>query len=311
MTISNWGADLVKAAKFFENLHAKKEIRVVTHHGTFHADDVACVAYLINEYPEAKITVVRTREKVADFDLMLDVGREDYIGEDCIKLDHHAPECLEQKYENGVRVSAVAKLLECMYAKKDPMYLSILRKKVIWPISAQDNGQNIEGVFVNPLCWVRYYNPSADCKELADQYFFKAVNTACDILKRIHATIDNVLKDKDVWEKGYSSISDDGVVVLDKPMAWGEYLFNTKCEKEVKLLIFPHATRGWVLRTIPSEEDGFGAKYPLPRTWWGFQEDPYNNDHDMIFCHNTGFMAVFHEQYQAIRAAHYALEKLG
>jgi uncharacterized UPF0160 family protein len=94
-------------------------------------------------------------------------------------------------------------------------------------------------------------------------------------------------------------------MTLEKGMPWMEYLFSGY-EDKINFLVFPHAVKGWVLRTIPTKEGGFDAKVKMPEMWWGYSAE--NGDTNppvkgMTFCHNTGFMAVFETEHDAQIAA--------
>jgi uncharacterized UPF0160 family protein len=299
----NEGFKVAEAAKFLdEKIGAKEEIVIQVHHGVFHADDVACVAMIINNFM-GTVKVVRTREDVPDADLVLDVGREDSVTGDQLKLDHHQPEARTQMYENGVKACALAKLMELLYVDEDDMKLNLLRKKIIWPIAANDNGQEIEGIMSNPLSWVKFYNP--DDRSKSDEAFLEAVGIASKILMKIEESIAVTMASKEIWEKGLDGLTSKGIMTLEKGMPWMEYLFSGY-EDKINFLVFPHAVKGWVLRTIPTKEGGFDAKVKMPEIWWGYSAE--NGDTNppvkgMTFCHNTGFMAVFETEHDAQIAA--------
>ena len=252
----NEGFKVAEAAKFLdEKIGAKEEIVIQVHHGVFHADDVACVAMIINNFL-GTVKVVRTREDVPDADLVLDVGREDSVTGDQLKLDHHQPEARTQMYKNGVKACALAKLMELLYVDEDDMKLNLLRKKIIWPIAANDNGQEIEGIMSNPLSWVKFYNP--DDRSKSDEAFLEAVGIASKILMKIEESIAVTMASKEIWEKGLEGLTSKGIMTLEKGMPWMEYLFSGY-EDKINFLVFPHAVKGWVLRTIPTKEGGFDA----------------------------------------------------
>lgn len=308
MKIKNMDINMEVANKFFENLNKKDTIKFVTHHGLFHADDVCCAAMISNLYPDKNIEVIRTRENIEDFDIMLDVGRSDEVTENQLRLDHHQDEAKENTYDNKVRACALAKFAEVYYG--DDAHMHLLRKKLLYPVSANDNGQEIENLHPSPFAWVKYMNPNgAISQKVSDGMFCKAVEIARVILKKIEDNITFTLESKPIWDIGVLNMSIDGIIVLEQGMPWMEYLFGSDVEDVSKFVIFPHATHGWVLRTIPTKEGGYVAKYPLPYGWWGTTAQDNKFD-GMEFCHNTGFMAVFTTKEQAIAAAEYVISQL-
>lgn len=310
MCIKNFEFDKEVAKKFFTSLRNKPTIKLVTHHGIFHADDVCCAAFISNVLSNSNVELVRTRENLETFDLMLDVGREDIITEAQIKLDHHQPEASQQRYLNGVKACALAKLVEVYYADEKPMFKNLLRKKLLYPVSANDNGQDIEGLQANPFSWVKFFNPQDNqSQQQSNVMFCKAVEIARVILKKIMASVESTMENIPVWEAGLNSMTPDGIVVLDKGVPWMEYMYGSDAEDIIKYIIFPHITHGWVLRTVPTIEGGFVAKYPLPYGWWGASIEDNKFD-GLEFCHNTGFMAVFGTREQALAGAEYAVSQL-
>ena len=125
--------------------------------------------------------------------------------------------------------------------------------------------------------------------------------------RKIDEQIKAILDDEPTWNDAVSKMS-DGIIVLDKGVAsWPDFFFGSSVEDKAMFIIFPHDVRGWVLRTIPTEEGGFTARYKLPSEWYGAPEGFVEGG---IFCHNNGFMAVFETKEDAVRAAHIAVENL-
>lgn len=87
-----------------------KTIRIVTHDGPFHADDVLAVAWLIHTHPFSRVDIIRTRDvqKLKDaindgLSLLIDVGGKCNIAMGW--LDHHMAEG-RPNWEDGTPMAA-------------------------------------------------------------------------------------------------------------------------------------------------------------------------------------------------------------
>ena len=121
----------------------KSKIKVVTHDGSFHADDVfACAALsLWAERNGRKIEIIRTRDEnlIKRADIVLDVGME--YDPEKNKFDHHQKDGAGER-EFGIRYSSFG-----LVWKKFGIELSgsekaakVIDKILVAPIDAYDNG---------------------------------------------------------------------------------------------------------------------------------------------------------------------------
>jgi len=194
-------------------------IKIGTHNGVFHADDVLSVAlikwyyfnklqtyitgtdlkkYLDDYNVRFEFEVIRTRDtdKLNQCDWVVDVfnGNEDVIDEINKKyyFDHHPDDNKYSKfYPNGIKMAACGKVASYIF-KDNPAKLKFLRENLLYAVEAQDNGQDISefGKYYNPISFVHLMNPLWNERVLVfdtseQTAFTKAVDMVYDVLVRI------------------------------------------------------------------------------------------------------------------------------
>src|SRR5690242_9388749 len=119
-------------------------MKLGTHNGSFHADEVFATAFLLKLYPQAQIVRSREKDVLSACDIVYDVGRGKY--------DHHARD--KEFRENGIPFAASG-LIWRDFGKQilqkegvdDPNLVNSLVAEIdenfVQPLDAQDNGVNI------------------------------------------------------------------------------------------------------------------------------------------------------------------------
>ena len=175
-------------------VEAQEEIRVCVHGGLFHADDALCIGMLKAVFPDKKISVQRSRDdKVWEScNLILDVGGKQALEDGRLWLDHHQPEeqwAFKPEQENGVKPAACTLLAEVLFCEEQD-YLVALKKEFLDGVSAQDNGQKLDGVSDSMLKAVHYLNPCWDeDTEEAEALFEEAVGISRRVFERVDHSI--------------------------------------------------------------------------------------------------------------------------
>ncbi len=213
-------------------------IKIGTHNGIFHADDVLSVAlikyfYLNNlkvqlqnsaletylEYSDVKFEfeVVRTRDIITlnTCDWVVDVfnGNEDVVDEvnKRFYFDHHCEDNKYSKfYPNGIKMAACGKVAEYIF-KDDPAKLKYLRENLLYAVEAQDNGQDVSefGKYYNPISFVHLLNPvwtersggNISRRSSVTNAFNKAVDMVYNILERILISYDAAKKAEEMIDE--------------------------------------------------------------------------------------------------------------
>lgn len=137
----------------------KQNIKIQTHDGKFHCDDVTAISLLTNYYGQNgyDVSVIRSREISEDSDIFVDVGGQ-YDPEN-LKFDHHQESCDEKWTETSkIPLSSVGMIWkhygkEIVEINTDNLseehieeIVNIIYYKIIQEIDGSDNGINmIEG----------------------------------------------------------------------------------------------------------------------------------------------------------------------
>ena len=294
----------------------KEKIKLVTHNGSFHADDIfACATlFLALEKSEREIEVTRTRdkEKISGGDYVFDVGGV----YDSLKnrFDHHQRGGAGQKngidYSSfglvwqkfGVEVSGSEKVSEVVY------------KILVAPIDAFDNGIDLvkhTRVVAPYLIEQAFFSMLPSWQEIEsniDETFLKCVSMAKEILIReIRHAEAYVLAEKAV-SLAYQNADDKRIIVLDKDYP-SEF---TKSNYPLAyFVVYPRKDSSWGAKAIHEEAKSFKNRKDFPASWGGFTGDKLasiSGVPDAIFCHRALFMVVAKSKESAIKLAKLALE---
>jgi uncharacterized UPF0160 family protein len=274
-------------------------MKVATHPGNFHADDVFAVAAL--GLAVGALEVVRTRDPAlqASADVRIDVGgRADPATGD---FDHHQKGGAGER-ENGVRYASFGLVWREYGAALagDAASAARVDDSLVQGVDANDTGQAI----IQPLIGdVRPMSVSAIVgrlnaawdeeltREEEDARFAQAVALATDILQREIAEAAAVLRAQQRVAAAIARAADPRVIELDRNMPWRETVIRTA--PEALFVIYPKAD-GWGLQAVPQRLSGFDNRRDLPAAWTGragTELAAVTGVPDAIFCHPAGFYA--------------------
>ncbi len=290
-------------------------LRVGTHSGSFHADEVFALATL--RLARGPLEVVRSRdpERLARCALRVDVGRrhDPATGD----FDHHQGGVGER--ENGIRFAsfglvwrAVGRELagsEAVWAAVDAL--------LVTPIDAGDNGQElydprIEGVQPYGISGaIAAMNPPWDTEDGA-QVERAAFDDAIDVAERI---LRDELARAQARERAADLVraalardaaGDRRILELDRGMPWREVVLAEA--PEVLFVVYPR-TNDWGVQAVPAAAHGFANRRDLPEPWAGLEGEELQRASgvaDAVFCHVARFLAVARSRDGAL-----ALARLG
>ncbi len=286
---------------------------IVTHDGTFHADDVFAVATLLLLEPTA--AVVRTRDENigAVADVAVDVGG--VYDETRNRFDHHQIGGAGAR-ENGVPYAAFGLVWRRSGTTLagDADSAARVDALLVTPIDASDNGVDLVVPADTDLSSytiadaVRAFNPTWLEKEAdRDTAFSEAVAFAQKIIsrevKRAQATCAGAAQ----VERAYAASGDKRLVILDEDFSWKDIL-----AKRPEPLYVVHPQNGtWRLYSVRDNPHLFVNRKDLPETWAGLRDAELTRVtgvRDAVFCHRNRFMAVAKSKEGAIALAKLALE---
>lgn len=310
---------------FFEG---KQKIKLITHGGNFHADEVFAVATisLITEREGKELEVVRTRDE-SEFekaDILVDVGM--VCEPENFRFDHH------QKGGAGFHFGNDSSKAEIKipYASfglvwkhfgeslcEDKEVAKKIEKKLVVPVDARDNGINIfknliEGVQDYSISreLVQVFRPTwRDAQEKSDQRFKELLEIFKKILENeIKVCRDLISGEKKVLEE-INKQNQPEVLILKDNIFWDEVVSRFK---NIKVVVAPESdTDTWSAECAKDDPKNFESdRVTFPENWWGLRSEELveaSGIHDAVFCHRNGFFAVAKSKESAILMAKKAL----
>lgn len=261
--------------------------KIIVHSGTFHADDVMCVAIMKSLYPGIQIERVSGSPKSVEDDVIIaDIGQGRY--------DHHQKDAMLR--EDGKKYAACG-LIYRDFGRQlflTEEWYKDFRRKYIIPIEDSDNGG--QG---NPLSeMIMTYNPCwDDDMSLADKRFLEAVGVFLQLVKREQKMEQAELRANPLIDSYIKNSVNREIVIMEKFVPWQENV----CKTDAQFVIYPNFRGGYVLRSVPVVENSGELRVPVLAK---------ENMRGCTFAHVNRFLAIFQTQEQAVDAANYILESI-
>jgi len=288
-----------------------KKIKIGTHNGTFHCDEVmACyLLKLLPEYKDAEIVRSRDPAVLDACDIVVDVGGVFDAAK--LRFDHHQRSFDESMhslsaakypwktklssaglvyYHFGLRIFA-----HLLHSKPEHELVQILYKKVyenlIEEIDAVDNGIDVcsEGtpryqITTTLSQRVGRCNPSWNQK---DKNEWDGFNQALSLVKeefldRIHFYRDSWWPARSLVEASITnrfSVHPSGqIAVIEKGgCPWKDHLFSLEEERQIKgqilYLLYEDTSGQWRVQCVPEELGTFTNRKSLPEAWRGIRDE--------------------------------------
>lgn len=297
----------------------KKKI-LVTHDGTFHADDLFATAVL-SILNDGNIKIIRTRDpKMFERgDYVYDVGGEYNISKNI--FDHH------QKEGAGVRPNGIPYasfgLVWKTYGEKicgSKEVADIIDINLAQPIDAIDNGVDIvKPIFsgVMPYSVINlFYNYLPTWKESnknIDQIFKEQVKEAEKLLLREIEVMKSFIEGKNIILENYKNTEDKRIIIVD--INFPRYLYQDTLSAltEPLYIVMPsgHSSM-WKVECIHKSPVSLECRKLFPEAWRGFFDNnpklkEITGISDVTFCHRSGFLAITLSKEGAIKLAQKAL----
>jgi uncharacterized UPF0160 family protein len=274
-------------------------LRVGTHSGSFHADEVFALAVL--RMAKGPLEIVRTRspEKLATCALRVDVGRR--YDPETGDFDHHQGDVGER--ENGIRYASFGLIWKAFGEELagSPEVAASIDGRVVAPIDAGDNGQELYEPLVDGAVpyavpgVIAAMNPPWDAEDGANAEraaFDEAVDLAEGILRRELQASQGRARAADLVRAALERATDPRILELDRGMPWRGVVRDAP---EVLFVVSPRSRGDWSLQAVPAGDHGFANRLALPESWAGLEGEPLQQVTgvaDAVFCHVARFMAV-------------------
>ena len=279
--------------KMTENIF---EANLVTHAGTFHADEVMATVILGKVFHE--ITVCRTTkvpDKLKRGTIVYDIGGGCY--------DHHQIGGNGRR-ENGVPFAAAgliwgkfgSKVL-AKYGNPSGVWKKIDRA-LIQGIDAVDNGTmpavDYPAYTMGISQIISGFNPCWDSNESSDEAFVKAVLFAETIFDNVLKSTISRVKARTIVEEEINK-TEGHILVLDRFVTWKEAICSPWCEnaKNIWFVVFPSNRDGYNWHGVSKEYGEFELRVPVPKEWRGLYAEELQEVTGVetaSFCHRDGFV---------------------
>jgi uncharacterized UPF0160 family protein len=295
----------------------KKKIRIITHSGKCHADDVFAVAALVLLHKQQNLSyeIIRSRDhSVWDSgDYVIDVGGVYDASRN--RFDHHQ-EGRAGARDDGIFYSSFGLIWksygETLCGSKDTA--DIIENKLVEPIDAADNGICITEQKYSHLKpyeignVVEAFSLGWEERRDFDEIFFEILEVAKKILEREIIRAKGMTKAREHIEQAYKDTEDKRLILLDRYYPHRDVLQKYR---EPLFVIYPTDDGMWHLKAVPANGASFENRKDLPISWAGKTDGALalaTGVSDAIFCHNNLFLAVAKTKEGAMTLAKKAIE---
>ncbi len=293
------------------------KIKLVTHNGSFHADDIfaAATLSLLLEKKGKAFEIIRTRdiETIKAGDYVFDVGG--IYDESINSFDHHQKE-FNKKRENGIMYSSFG-LVWKKFGKElteSDKIVELIDKHLAAPVDASDNGFDlVEAKYDILPYFIQHFFSSMrptwrETNVTNDERFLECVKIAKVVLSReIIQAKDSVLAEEKVISI-YQNAKDKRIIVLDEDYPYQDILDNLP---ELLFIIYPRNNDDlWGVRAARKDKTTFKNRKDFPEGWAGLRDQELQKVtgiSDAVFCHKALFLAVAKSKEGAFKLAELAL----
>lgn len=294
-------------------------VKLITHNGSFHADDVfaAATLSLMLEKNGESFEIIRTRnpEIINEGDYVFDVGG--IYNANANRFDHHQMGGAGGR-KNGIEYSSFG-LVWKKYGEElcaSEKIKEIIDNKLVTPVDANDNGinlcsNNFENIFQYTLDNVvaTFWPTSLENVE-KDEQFFKALIWAKEILKREIKKINDEIEIIKIIQNLYKNSKDKRLVVIDIP-GISRYEIWDALQNFPEPLFAVYKSEEWRIVAIQLNYNSFVNRKDFPKKWAGLRNEELQKITgipDATFCHRKLFLAGAETKEGAIKLAELALK---
>ncbi|MFA5931923.1 MAG: MYG1 family protein [Candidatus Paceibacterota bacterium] len=299
-----------------------KNKKIVTHNGSFHADDIfSCATISLMLEKEGKtFEIFRTRDEgiIENGDYVFDVGGIHDTEKN--RFDHHQKGGAGKRPNNDIEYAAFGLVwkkfgIEICGTQRVVDYID---QRLVSPVDAGDNGFDlVENKYdVSPYYIQHFFNAmrptwleKSESSEITDdKMFLKCVEIAKVILSReIIQAKDALLAEEKVLAL-YNSAEDKRIIVLDKDYSYEHILNNFP---EPLYVIYERVSDNlWGVRAVRKDTKTFKNRKDFPASWAGLRDEELEQESGVkgaVFCHKGLFLVVAKTKEAAIALAQKAL----
>lgn len=300
----------------------KKKKTIVTHNGSFHADDIFACATLTLFLDQQNIPykIIRTRDEeiINAADYVIDVGS--IYDRESERFDHHQPGGAGKR-ENGIPYASFGLVWE-KYGPSlcsNTTIVSDIDRRIAQPIDAIDNGISISLPSDTGLCDYGIYGiigayqntwKEAGQDELQLSNFLCLVDFFKRLLVREIDRSKHRLEMMDKIQETYDEAENKVILEIPYHVTVGALIQVLHKHKEVMYIVC-RSNSNWKALAMRKEACSFENRKSLPVSWAGKRGQDLadiTGVPDAMFCHNAVWMAVAKSREGAWRLAELALE---
>lgn len=298
----------------------KKKKILITHSGTFHADDMfACATLgLLLDKQGFGYKIIRTRDEnlIKTGDFVVDVGGE-YNAERNL-FDHHQIGGAGVR-ENGIPYASFG-LVWKQFGEQLAGSLQAMKRiddNLVASVDATDNGVSVtKSLFPDINSYgihsiISAFLPSWKETESADvdKTFLQFVSHAKTLLSReIIKARDLIEGEKEVAEI-YKNTEDKRLIVMDSYLPWKKELSKYP---EPLYLVSKGNDGNWNLSCVRDDLSNFTNRKDMPVSWAGLRGEELakvTGVQDAVFCHTKRFFCVTKSKEGALKLGEIALKE--
>lgn len=275
-------------------------LRVATHSGTFHADDVFAYS-ILKAATGGEVSLTRTRDGavLATADVVFDVGgvfdpaarRYDHHMRDKPLREDGAPYSSAGLVWRDFGIEAVRSLLPGAGDGDAAFVWTAVDGGLIRDVDLMDNGATtpMPGHF---SILVEAWNPTfAEDGRDETEAFLAAADLAAAVLARACARAHADVLARQEVACAARRAGDPAILLLDRRVPWEEAVFALGLDR--LLYVVRPAGAAWTCNAVPPEKGSFAQRRPLPDAWAGLRDDALaavSGVGDATFCHPARFV---------------------
>ncbi len=293
---------------------------LVTHNGSFHADDLFATAVL-SILNNKNVKILRTRDKkvIKKGDYVYDVGG--IYNEEKNLFDHHQRGGAGSR-PNNIPYSSFG-LVWKKYGEQicgNKKVAKIIDEKIVQPIDAVDNGFDIVIPKIKDIkpysaqaIFLAYYPTWKESVKGVDRIFKKEVKKITKLLSREIIVAQADVEGKEIILKSYNESKDKRIIILDEPLP--RYLIQDVLPvlSEPIYFIYPsNHSNSWKVEAVRKDLTTYESRKLFPEDWRGLMDGDLKlkkvtEVNDIVFCHASGFFLIVDSKAGAIKLAERAL----
>lgn len=286
--------------------------KIVTHSGSFQADDIFAVAILLLELGEDEVVRTRDSGQIATADYVVDVGM--IYDPDKNRFDHHQPGGAGER-SNGIPYASCGlvwkKFGEKLAGGKEEA--DLIDTNLMQPLDAHDNGVAIadyrfKGVRAYSIVDF-FYSFRVSLHETEEELysiFMELVIIARSLLMREISRAKIAITSEAKVKEAFEASADKRIIILSEHLPWRRVLAK---EPEAKFVVHPRNDGRWGVRAVI--ENDYTPRQSLPVAWAGKTDQDLQKItgvSDAVFCHRGLFMALAESKEGAIKLAKLAVD---